>query len=346
MINVMHLNAGLAVSASTLLTLRASSSGIVPAGAATFAGGSGVFVMDSMSGTSGAIVFNADSVSPGNGTLTVATGKTVSSGNSAVTITAWDLDLDGSLDLGTGAAEIHGAQTSQTIGVGTVSAMDMHIVDAELGRITSSGGLTIGSATSGSLTVNALTDTNTDSLGTVSLVASGGSAKVIFLAASDSSVFSKGIVVNAGAGAEIGQAVTTKAVTVVNAGAGTLTVATGKQLSSTNQLLTITADDIDLVGTINTGTSSLTIGCSTADRTVGVGTGSGELSVDANELAAITSAGLLIGNSMCGVQTVSDIESSDSAAISGVVSFVASRNEKNCHIQWCIFDIRYTECTS
>ena len=44
---------------------------------------------------------NADYESAGDGTFTVITGKVVTSNKSDVTITAWDMDLDGSLSSGT-----------------------------------------------------------------------------------------------------------------------------------------------------------------------------------------------------------------------------------------------------
>jgi hypothetical protein len=54
-----------------------------------------------------ALVIDADYESEGDGTLTVWTGKTVTSNKSDVTITAWDLDLDGSLTAGTKTVSIH-----------------------------------------------------------------------------------------------------------------------------------------------------------------------------------------------------------------------------------------------
>ena len=61
------------------------------------------------------------------------TGKTINSDKSDVQITAFDLDLDGSLNAGTEAI------SSQSIGLGV--SLDMEISDAELGRLACEDGL-------------------------------------------------------------------------------------------------------------------------------------------------------------------------------------------------------------
>ena len=82
----------------------------------------------------------------------------MTSKKSDVTITAWDLGLDGSLTAGTLAITIHGAQASQTIGLGAVTTTNMDIADGELGRMTAEGGVTLGSTISGSIVVDGVTD--------------------------------------------------------------------------------------------------------------------------------------------------------------------------------------------
>ena len=60
------------------------------------------------------------------GTLTITTAKTVSSNNNNVVITAWDLDLQGELEVGDGTAVLTGAHNAQTMGIGA-TAQDMHM---------------------------------------------------------------------------------------------------------------------------------------------------------------------------------------------------------------------------
>ena len=120
--------------------------------------------MDNLKATYGHLVLNADSEQPnlGDGTLTIATGKSVVSENSPVTISAWDMDLAGSINAGVAEMTIHGAKVSQTIGFGATPA-NMAISDDELGRITATGGLTVGSETISAIRVY-VTDGNTDQL--------------------------------------------------------------------------------------------------------------------------------------------------------------------------------------
>ena len=69
----------------------------------------------------------------------------------------------------------------------------------------------------------------------------------------------------------MGQDLTTStAAVVMNAGAGTFTVATGKTLTTTNQLLTVTADDYDIAGAIAAGAQPVALGTASA-KTMGMG---------------------------------------------------------------------------
>jgi hypothetical protein len=116
-----NIAAGMTVETATLLTLRADTAGIDLAGTTTFRGGNGITISDSMTGTSGMLVFDADYTSPGDGTFTLESGKTLTSGNSAVTITAWDVDLQGNMAFGSGSGTIIPAKVAQTIGLGDTS---------------------------------------------------------------------------------------------------------------------------------------------------------------------------------------------------------------------------------
>jgi hypothetical protein len=112
--------------AATVLTVAAQTgTGITAAGALTLLANNGISIQDTFTGSATAskpLVMNADSDSNAanaqSGVLTVQTGKTMTSTNNAVTITAYDIDLDGSLAAGTAAVVIHGAVAGQTIGVG------------------------------------------------------------------------------------------------------------------------------------------------------------------------------------------------------------------------------------
>ena len=72
-------------------------------------------------------------LSTGDGSLTLVTGKLANSNNGDILVTAWDVDLDGSVSTGTATLNLHGAKVRQTIALGA-TAKDMHIDDAEMYR--------------------------------------------------------------------------------------------------------------------------------------------------------------------------------------------------------------------
>lgn len=103
------------------------------------------------------LVINADFESPGDGTLTVVSGEVVTSNKSDIVITAWDIDLSGSITAGTMQLTLHGSSVGQTLALGGVPK-DMHISDAELGRTTALGDYTFGSPSTGDITVSGIED--------------------------------------------------------------------------------------------------------------------------------------------------------------------------------------------
>ena len=105
------------------------------------------------------MVINSDFESQGDGTLTVVATKTISSSNSPLLITAWDLDIDGILNAGSEAMTVHAAQVNQGIGLGN-TASDMHLTDPEIGNIQTTAGLTVGSSSNGDIVINGLSATN------------------------------------------------------------------------------------------------------------------------------------------------------------------------------------------
>ena len=118
-----------------------------------------------------------------------------------------------------------------------------------------SQGLTIGGATAGSIVVDGVDLTSSDSVGLISLVASRDGSTVTF--ANTPSSFDKGVVVQGMAGVTLDTDLTTKgSETALNSGTGTLTVSSGQVLSTSGQVLTMTVDNIDLRGSITSGDST------------------------------------------------------------------------------------------
>ena len=129
----------------------------------------------------------------------------------------------------------------------------MQISNGELGSISTSGGLFIGSSSSGSIYVNGLTNSNTGSIGTITLIATNqlSNNRVEFI--TENSVFNKGVVISS-KGTIFYRGMTTMAgATLLSVDTGVLTVQNPSVLSTTGQLLTIVADDIDITGYIDSG---------------------------------------------------------------------------------------------
>ena len=137
------------MTSATLMTLAAKAGSIIAAGTLTLKATDGIYIRDTFTATGASgttpLYINADTdgATSAGGTLTVQTGKILTTNSNQVYITTYDLDLDGSITSGTVGLQMYGS-TSQTIGVGA-TAKDMHIEQDELQRITSSG-LTVGSA--------------------------------------------------------------------------------------------------------------------------------------------------------------------------------------------------------
>jgi hypothetical protein len=285
--------------------------------------------MATTGGINKALVINADNDSSGDGTLTIVSTKTVVTNNGDTTITAWDIDLPATLNAGTGAMTVHQSKSDGTIGLGS-TAKDLYLTDAELDRITATGGLTIGSSTSGSLNVDGLTE-GTDNVGAVTLIATRATRTVNFNV--NPSFFNQALTVQAMGGVTVRQSVITiNGATVVNAGTGTLTVGTARTLSTTNQHLTITADNIDMTGSaaISSGTAALKMECTTGGLAVGLGSiGQSVLPfwLSGNELQRITANGMTLGGSNCGDQLVNAITSAHSGFISGIFTLIGSRDD-------------------
>ena len=80
------------------------------------------------------MTFDADTDNDGSGTFTVATSKALTTGSNALSITAGDLDINGTLNSGTAGTTILNSLPGATIGLGTTG--NMNLSSTELGNIT------------------------------------------------------------------------------------------------------------------------------------------------------------------------------------------------------------------
>jgi hypothetical protein len=153
---------GRTIQSKTLLTLESTTGRSESAGSLTLSAGSGITLLNDVQGIAGgqAMVIASDYESHGDGTLTVWAGRTATSNNGVLTVTAWDVDLAGSLTVGTSSMRLFGSKATQTIGLGT--SKDMYLTDTELSRVTSAGGLQVGSSYSGSISVAGIIEASSD----------------------------------------------------------------------------------------------------------------------------------------------------------------------------------------
>ena len=166
-------------------------------------------ILDTMQsvGAGGTLVIDTDHESTGDGTLTVHAGKELTTGNHMLLVTTYDLDLPGAFNSGTNSTVIHGASESQSFGLGDTSK-DMHVTDAELGRISTSDRVVVGSSTTGNIVVDGITEGNSNSAA-VRLVATKEDTVVTFLGAS--ATFNRGIIIQAMGGIVLSESARWKA---------------------------------------------------------------------------------------------------------------------------------------
>jgi hypothetical protein len=315
----------LTLEAEESMRLAAHSGGILYLGRLTLNARNGITVASDMVGTSGLFIAESDIDNDATGTFTITSGYTFNSRNSNILITAADLDFAGSITAGERVITIHNSGVNRTIALSTV-ASNMQLEPEELGRTTANAGLTLGSSTSGDITVGAVLEQHSQSTGRVTLLATSAGKSVTF--ENNNCSFNKGITVQAADGIQLLQSVSTKqSYTMLDGGTGTLTVAPGSTLSTTNQYLVLTADEIDLQvsSQIDAGTASVAF-APKRSRSIGLGAATGQdLDLTISELQTVEAAGLTIGCD--GVNkgiVVSNVTQPSSNGISMIVSLVAT----------------------
>jgi hypothetical protein len=313
----------------TLLTTKHTKLVTFKTGASSFNKGitvqamGGIVLSESVTTRSSAVVLRA-----GTGTLTVQTSKTLSTSDQLLRISTDDVDLASDLAGGvsSGAADIIllpvSADHQTSLGVGVSGLL---ISDDELGRLSTSTGVNIGSSDAGVINVGGITDSNSDSLGLLTLIATRPARIVEFT--SSPSFFNRGITVRSTGGVVFNSDATTKnSQTIINCGTGTITVAPTKAVSSSNQLLIFTSDDIDFgaSSTVSTGTAALTLTTHSL-KTIGVGTNAAQYDFDVNEFLAVDGGGMTIGqennNLLVNVIGITD---SASTKMQGIVSIISA----------------------
>ncbi len=300
----------------------------------------------------GASTIDADSDNDGIGDFTVAGGTTLATGGNALTVTANDLILDGSLNSGAVSTALL-RSTLGTIGLGGTPG-GYSIDDAELGRITAAG-LVIGGALTNAFTVNGITAANSNNItGAVTLNATANTGDVTFdTAASTFNALNvnadDGIAVNVALSTDIGSLALegdadnavdgnddiTLTADLASAGGITLDATMGGLVLGANQVITaggavsannaITGANVDLV--VNAGTANVTF------TSLDLGAAAGTLSVTGgnvdtgNLLIADTASlnGAIVGSGVAVRQlTLTGANANMSGTINGVAGDAAA----------------------
>ena len=280
--------------------------------------GSGV----SLTSSGGTITLDATNggiTAPGAVTLDAAGAITLndnftSSGD--LTIKSSGLTINGStLSSGTASTTIQTAAAGTTIGLcgATCSgSFGFSLTSTEFAKITA-GNLIIGDSTNGNITVEGVTTT----IANVTLNATHSAGRSVTFNTGSSSF--QGLTVNASNGIVLSSGVTTQGTTRFNSDTdaetnigGDFTLAAGQTLNTTNNTLSITANDMALGAgsSINSGTGGTTLLAAKSGRTIGLGSGTGDFSLSDTELGLISGASLTIGNSSNGTVTVAGVTSS------------------------------------
>lgn len=333
--NFIHEVAGLTTRAATVLTLGSSTStGILePMGSLTLAAGAGIVVNNDITArqVGREQVFHADEVDVGDGALTIAASRTVSTNDGLLLVTASDLDLSGSFTAGVSSMQLHASQVGQAFALGDVAstAGTVWVEDAELARITATAGITVGSSLSGSFAVSSVSADSSDSFGMMSLIAVRDGSRVDFMDVD--SVFSGGLQVQAAAGIAIEANLTTQLLPVVlDTGAAALSIAQWQLFSTSGQALQLTTNDIDMVGSRGIDASGATIRILTKDedRAIGLGETPQAFHLSDSELGSITATGgLTIGSSLTGSISVDGVTESSCDEVGGL-TLIATREER------------------
>ena len=157
-------NGALTLSSNGSITVSNSLSSV---GAVTMTANSGITLASGLTAT-GAVALDADLDNNGSGDFTISSG-TLSTGNNALTITANDLTLTGSLNSGTGSTTIN-VSDGGSLGIGFSSGFGMNIDDTELGNISKNGDLNL---VNSDITFSSISS-SLSSLGKLTIGQSGG----------------------------------------------------------------------------------------------------------------------------------------------------------------------------
>lgn len=298
-------------------------------GALTIGAGRNVMIAADTSST-GAAAIRADLTGGGTGTITIASGVTLSTADAGITLSADGLVLDGWVNSGSAATTIR-RSAAGTIGVGD-GAGDLSLSRDELARITAAS-LDVGGTNTTGIDVSGVTlDDLANIRGLVRLDAGGAGGVVQF--GGSTSVFRSlevaavdGVSVNASVATAAGGSLTINA-DADGAGAGTLSVANGASITASGGPISITAADLALDGMLNADSVAIAVS-NNNDITLGGSTAPvvGRMTISDAEFGRINARTLSLGDAAAGGSiTVEAITTGRSDTAPDSVTLNATRN--------------------
>ena len=276
----------IATSANSSITVSAGIGGINATGSAdiTLNADTGITLNDAINASGGNVTLDADVDGDGVGTITA---------NADIAAAGGDIDLEGGIITQTsGRISTNGNGTIALDANGDITLIDIDSVNGDV-AVTSADNAIILSAGGGGLNVSG----------------------------------TGGVTLSADTGITLSDDVTTNGgnvsfdTDVDNNGAGDMTIAAAANVTTGNGALNITANDIDLDGSLNSGNGTTTVLVSDGGS-IGLGAAVGDLTIDDAEFGRIAAGNLVLGNSTGNI-TVNGVTEPNSNGITGTVTLNA-----------------------
>jgi hypothetical protein len=243
----------------------------------------------------GNLIINADTDNDGIGLLTLLGGFDLKTNNFDLSLIAGDFSLNGNIDAGLGEITIR-TTNGRSIGLGDAIG-DASIDKLELQKLRARS-LYVGGDTISNIYVDNIESGDVSGIsGLITLAALNANSNIVFNNAASS--FSNGLSLIASNNIDLNQGVMTNgAITIVSDndknGVGDLSVANGSDIVSQNNDISILANDVNLLGSIDSGSARTIIQASDKSAITLGGAGAG-LSLSADELNRISSSILTLG---------------------------------------------------
>ena len=325
---------GVSLTAGKNVELASTTGGVSSTGSFQASAGEQIIVHDSFTGT-GTVSLSAGTDLGSNDEVKVANGATLNSGNNAISISAGDLDLEmsGAIDAGSANLELKSNAAGTTIGLGGGSGT-FAISTSELSRLTAANlliGATSGT-TNGTVTIDGLTAASTANIsGALNVNALSDGADITF--SSTASSFGAGAF-NAEDDIDVNVNLTTTGQLILSAdadgdGTGTLTVPSGVTVSSNNNPITVSSNNMSVAGRLNAGTAQFTFtdptgaivfGSGGLDNTTFDNIDFGSLTLGSTSVTSISIDGADAGDPVNDTETVTIVANGSTGSISFVNS--------------------------